>query len=149
MGHARFSFESGEATGDILNHLLQCFFFLFREDDYEFIAAESAAVGFLSCYFSKDVCHVVEDMVSFVMSLEVVGFFEAVQVEEEEAVGLLGVQFLGGMEDAGVVQKTGKGVVVGQAEDCFFLLGFFCLGEELAAEGKGDGENEYEEGPGG
>lgn len=54
MGHARFSFESGEATGDILNHLLQCFFFLFLEDDYEFIAAESAAESIFTGGFPND-----------------------------------------------------------------------------------------------
>ena len=149
FGHARFSFESGEAAGDILNHLLQFFFFLFRENDYEFIAAESAAVGFLSCCFSKDVRHAAKEGVPFFVALEVVHFFQAVQVQEEKAVGLFGVQFLRCAEDAGVVQKAGKGVVEGQMEGGFLFLGFFILGEELAAEGEGDGEDEYEEGPGG
>ena len=38
--------------------------------------------------------------------------------------------------------------MVGQAEGGFFLLRFFCLGQELEAVGEGDGKDEDEEGPG-
>lgn len=54
MGHARFSFEGGEEAGDMASQLLQCFFFLFREDDYEFIAAESAAESIFTGGFPND-----------------------------------------------------------------------------------------------
>lgn len=36
------------------SQLLQCFFFLFREDDYEFIAAESAAESIFTGGFPND-----------------------------------------------------------------------------------------------
>lgn len=124
-----------------------CFFR--REEDDEFIAAYAAAEGVVSGAGAEDVGHPFNECVAGEVALEVVHFFEAIQVHEEEGVGPFGVQFIGGLEDAGVVQKTGKGVVVGQAEGCFFLLGFFCLNQELEAVGEGDGKDEDEEGPGG
>lgn len=149
FGHVGLSLEGGQFVLDFFHDRLEGLCLFRREENDEFVAAYAAAEGAVSGAEAEDVGHPFNECVAGEVALEVVHFFEAIQVHEEERIGLLGVQFIGGLEDAGVVQKAGEGVVVGQAEGCFFLLGFCGLCQKLVAEGKGDGENEYEEGPGG
>lgn len=68
----------------------------------------------------KDVCHVAKEFVSCHMAVEVVYFFETVQIHEEKGVGFFAVQFFCCVEDAAVVQEAGEGVMPCHAEGCFF-----------------------------
>lgn len=90
-----------------------------------------------------------KEFVSCHMAVEVVYFFETVQIHEEKGVGFFAVQFFCCVEDAAVVQEAGEGVMPCHAEGCFFLLRFFRLGQDLEEVGQGDGKDEDQEGPGG
>lgn len=94
--------------------------FFRREDGDEFVAAQAAAGGVFSGGAPKDVCHVAKEFVSCHMAVEVVYFFETVQIHEEKGVGFFAVQFFCCVEDAAVVQEAGEGVMPCHAEGCFF-----------------------------
>lgn len=120
-----------------------------RKKDDKFIASKPSAECGGRGDGREDFCHVAKEEITGFMAVAVIHFFQSVQVHEKEGVGFPAVQAFGNVEYAGMVIKACEGIMISQMESGFLFLGFFRLREKLAAEGEGDGEDEYEEGPGG
>lgn len=65
------------------------------------------------------------------VSIKIINFFQPVQIHEEENIRLSAVHFFCGMKDAGMIEKAGKGIVIGHTESCLLFMVFSGLGQKL------------------